>query len=65
MIVAFNDVRVEDENHLINLVGLARIDQSLSVEVMRGGRPMAVKVTLTDRDSYRSASDAPGTFMTR
>ncbi|MCH2200641.1 MAG: trypsin-like peptidase domain-containing protein [Fuerstiella sp.] len=65
VIVAFNDVRVEDENHLINLVGLARIDQSLSVEVMRGGRPMAVKVTLTDRDSYRSASDAPGTFMTR
>lgn len=65
VIVAFDDVRVEDENHLINLVGLASIDQSLSMEVVRGGRSMVVNVTLSDRDSYRSVSDAPGTFMTR
>lgn len=65
VIVSFNQVKVEDENHLINLVGIAGINETLSVEVLRRGRPVSVKVTLTDRDSYRSASDASGTFMTR
>jgi serine protease Do len=65
VIIRFNDVHVEDENHLINLVGLAGIGESLAMEVIRGGRPVAVKVTLTDRDNYRSAADASGTFMTR
>ncbi|MEO2036044.1 MAG: trypsin-like peptidase domain-containing protein [Planctomycetaceae bacterium] len=65
VIIRFNDVHVEDENHLINLVGLAGIGESLAMEVIRGGRPVAVKVTLTDRDKYRSAADASGTFMTR
>ncbi len=65
VIIRFNDVHVEDENHLINLVGLAGIGESLAMEVIRGGRPVAVKVTLTDRDNYRSAADASRTFMTR
>ena len=65
VIVLFDHVHVEDENHLINLVGLADIGQTLSIEVLRGGRPVAVEVTLTDRDHYRSAADAPGTFVTR
>jgi S1-C subfamily serine protease len=65
VIVSFNQIKVEDENHLINLVGIAGINETLSVEVLRGGRPVSVEVTLTDRDKYRSASDASGTFMTR
>jgi serine protease Do len=65
VIVSFNQIKVEDENHLINLVGIAGINETLSVEVLRGGRPVSVEVTLIDRDKYRSASDASGTFMTR
>lgn len=65
VIVSFNNVRVEDENHLISLVGIAGIGQTLPVEVLRGGRSISVEVTLTDRDKYRSAADAAGTFMTR
>jgi len=65
VIVSFNDMPVEDENHLINLVGIAGIGETLKVEMMRGGRSVEVEVTLTDRDKYRSAADAPGTFMTR
>ena len=63
--MSFNHIPVEDENHLINLVGLAGIGETLTLEVMRGGRPVTVKVTLTDRDRYRSTADAAGTFMTR
>lgn len=65
VIVSFNQIKVEDENHLINLVGIAGINEALAVEVLRRGRPVSVKVTLTDRDQYRSALDASGTFMTR
>ena len=65
VIISFDHVHVEDEDHLINLVGLADLGQPLSLKVMRGGRPVAVDVTLMDRDNYRSAADAPGTFMTR
>ncbi len=65
VIVAFDNVSVEDENHLINLVGMAEIGETLAVRVMRSGREMSVQVTLTDRDKYRSSADAAGTFMTR
>ena len=65
VIVSFNDTHVEDENHLINLVGLATIGESLSMKVMRNGTPVDLTVTLADRETYRSAADAPGTFMTR
>lgn len=65
VIVSFDDVTVEDENHLINLVGIAEIGETLNIQVLRGGRRISVDVTLTDRDKYRSAADAAGTFMTR
>jgi len=62
VIVGFDGVTVDDENHLINLVGIAEIGKSLRVDVLRGGQTMSVEVTLTDRNDYRSAA---GTFQTR
>lgn len=65
IIVSFNGVEVDDENHLISLVGIAAIGEPVSIEVVRQGRPVTVAVTLTDRDSYKSTADAAGTFLTR
>jgi len=65
IIVSFNGVEVDDENHLISLVGIATIGEPVNIKVMRRGRPVDVEVTLTDRDSYRSTADAAGPFLTR
>jgi serine protease Do len=59
VILAFNGIEVTDENHLINLVSLANIGQSVRIEVFRNGRRQALNLRLTDRDSYRSAAE-PG-----
>jgi len=64
VIVSFDGVRVEDENHLINLVGIAEVGQAIPVEVLRGGRSVPVTVTLTDREEHRRAAEADG-FLTR
>ena len=62
VIASFDGVAVDDEDHLINLVGIAEIGRPLQIRIIRGGRRMAVEVTLSDRDEDRSAS---GTFLTR
>ena len=64
VIVAFDGVRVEDENHLINLVGIAEVGQAIPVEIVRGGRQLPFTVTLTDREEHRKAAEADG-FLTR
>ena len=65
IIIAFNGVTVVDLNHLINLVGIAAIGEPVNVNVFRQGRQLAVKVTLMDRDTQRSAADSSGTFLQR
>ncbi len=65
VIMTFNGVDVADENHLINLVSLADIGSSVRIEVFRGRQQQMVSVKLTDREDYRTAQDADGSFMTR
>lgn len=65
VILTFNGVEVADENHLINLVSLADIGSSVRIEVFRGRQQQMVSVKLTDREDYRTAQDADGSFMTR
>lgn len=65
VVLSFNGIEVADENHLINLVSLADIGSAVRMEVFRGRQQQLVSVQLTDRDDYRTAEDAPGTFQTR
>lgn len=65
VIVTFNGIAVVDENHLINLVSLAEIGKLLKVEVIRTGRRQTLNLQLSDRDSYRTAADSSGSFLTR
>ena len=65
VIVAFNGVPVEDENHLIGLVGMAEIGKPVPVRLYRGGRPITLEVILTDRQNYRSAAEHRHGFSSR
>lgn len=65
VIVSFNGVKVIDENHLINLVSLSDIGSSVRMEIYRQRQTTLHTVLLTDRDDYRSAEQAPETFLTR
>lgn len=65
VILSFNGVDVIDENHLINLVSLADIGTSVKIEVHRSRGKSEMVVQLTDREDFRTATDARGTFNTR
>lgn len=65
VIISFNGVPVADENHLINLVSLAEIDNPVQIEVFRAGRRQSLQIKLTDRYTYQSAEEASGSFLTR
>ena len=65
IIMTFNGVPVADENHLINLVSLAEIGRAVEIEVYRAGRRQSLKLTLTDRESYRTVEDSSRSFLTR
>jgi len=57
VILSFNDVTVQDENHLIHLVALTDIGEAVRVEIFRGRRRQLVSMRLTDRDNHRTAED--------
>ena len=65
VILSFNGVDVIDENHLINMVSLADIGTSAKIEVHRSRGKSEMVVQLTDREDFRTATDARGTFNTR
>jgi serine protease Do len=65
VIVSFNGVEIEDENHLINLVSLSEVGTAVDMELMRGGRRLRVQVQLTDREMYRQTEDPRTSFNTR
>ncbi len=49
VILAFNGIEVEDENHLINLVSLTPIGSTATLTIWRSGEKRNVKVHLADR----------------
>ena len=50
VIVAFNEIPVEDDNHLVNLVGLTPIGVEVPLTVIRDGQAASLRVTLTRRN---------------
>lgn len=58
IVLTFNGTRVEDENHLINLVSLTDIDRQVTLEVLRDGRTITIRVQLGDRTELEQRSSA-------
>jgi serine protease Do len=60
VILMYNGVAVQDENHLIHLVSLTDIGTAVRVEIFRSKRRQLVSMQLTDRDNHRTAEDLSG-----
>ncbi|MCY2988379.1 MAG: trypsin-like peptidase domain-containing protein, partial [Planctomycetota bacterium] len=52
VIVKINETRVEDDTHLINTVSLMPVGDEIQLSVYRGGKPVAIKVKVGDRDAF-------------
>ncbi len=50
VILSFEGVEVQDENHLINLVSLTPVGRKVRLEIMRNGRLANLDVLLADRE---------------
>lgn len=59
VITRFNNILIEDHDHLINLVSLSGVNRRTPLSVMRGGRQIAVDVVLTDRSELQQRSELP------
>ncbi len=63
VVLQFDGVSVQDENHLINLVSLTPVDREVTLVVWRNGRRISVPVVLGDRVELEERSrdaDRPG-----
>ncbi|MDX1945419.1 MAG: trypsin-like peptidase domain-containing protein [Pirellulaceae bacterium] len=49
IILTFDGTRIEDDNHLINLVSLTPVDKEVEVHILRAGKAQAVKVRVGNR----------------
>jgi serine protease Do len=52
LIVSFNGVNVEDDDHLVNLVSLTPIESTVPVEIIRKSKRMAVEVKVGNRKHF-------------
>jgi serine protease Do len=52
VIVYFDGVRIEDDNHLVNLVSLTPVNKDVPVVVFRAGRSQAMTVRVGDRNAF-------------
>lgn len=52
VVLEFNGRRVEDDDHLINLVGFTEVDKEVDVLIFRQGKSLPLKVKVADRVSY-------------
>jgi len=52
VILKLNDVLVEDDAHLVNMVSLTGVGESVNLVVYRGGKTMTVKVQVGKREDF-------------
>jgi len=52
VILEFNRVRVEDDGHLINLVGMTEIGKTVPLVVLRDGKAVSLEITVGDRGKF-------------
>ncbi len=59
VILNFDGVDVQDENHLINQVSLTPIGRQVKLTVWREGKSITLTLTLADRNDLQETSEAP------
>lgn len=59
VVLTFDGVAVQDENHLINLVSLTPIGRQVRLRVWRAGKAITLTLTLADRNDLQQSSEAP------
>jgi serine protease Do len=52
IVVEFNGVHVQDDDHLVNLVSLTPLDQTVAVRVFRAGRTSTIYVRVGNRRDF-------------
>jgi serine protease Do len=57
LIVSFNGLPVEDDDHLVNLVSLTPINQTVAMEVIRDAKLVKVDVKVGNRKHFESAGE--------
>lgn len=53
IVLQFNDVPVEDDAHLVNLVGLTEVGMKVSLVILRDGEQVTVQLEVGDRSKFR------------
>jgi serine protease Do len=61
IILTFDGMEIEDENHLIHLVSLTMINRTVRMVVLRGGKQVPVNVTLSERPAQKTTMSQKGT----
>ncbi|MEZ6057788.1 MAG: trypsin-like peptidase domain-containing protein [Planctomycetaceae bacterium] len=59
VVLNFDGIDIEDESHLIHRVSLTPVNKTVRVIVLRGGREMALQVTLSERVDSRTSPPEP------
>jgi serine protease Do len=59
VVLTFDGVEVQDENHLINLVSLTPIGRQVKLNVWRAAKRITLTITLADRNDLDQTSEAP------
>ncbi|MGE3314495.1 MAG: trypsin-like peptidase domain-containing protein [Planctomycetaceae bacterium] len=59
VILSFEGIDVQDENHLINLVSLTAVGKKVKLVIFRNGQKQDVEVLLSDRAQYDQMSELP------
>ena len=52
IVLQFNGIRIADDNHLVNLVGLTPVGQEIEVVVFRNRKTVTVKVPVAPRSNF-------------
>jgi len=52
VILRFGEVDVQDDNHLVNLVGLTEVGREVPILVLRDRKPVKLKVRVGDRSEF-------------
>lgn len=52
VIVEFNSVSVDDDNHLVNLVSLTPVDKEVQLKIIRKGHPQSIRIKVTNRSRF-------------
>ncbi|MCC7424486.1 MAG: PDZ domain-containing protein [Planctomycetaceae bacterium] len=59
VVMSFDGIDVQDENHLINLVSLTPVGRTVRLVVHREGRKATIQVMLSDRTELEQRSEQP------